>query len=128
MQENLKNKLEVVKELNQKRWNDSDDWQILNEQMKQILYEILQSNTESTEALINLGAIYSDCGEYETSLNYLLKAKKLKSEDKNLFLNLGYVSIYLQKSKNEYLKYFELAKNKVKNELTFEAYFDPNSH
>ena len=55
-------------------------------------------------------------------------ALNLGSEDKNLFVNLAIVMIYMEKHQAEYLEYLEDAEGKIEDPLTFKAYFDPQSH
>ncbi|MGH1519295.1 hypothetical protein [Chryseobacterium sp. JK1] len=125
---NITQRLENVKKLQAKRWENEDHWDTLNDLLVKELDEILLLEPENTSALINIGAIYSDMGENETALLYLKKALNLGSEDKNLFINLAIVMIYMEKHQAEYLEYLEDAEGKVENPLTFKAYFDPQSH
>ncbi|AZB23151.1 hypothetical protein EG339_00215 [Chryseobacterium bernardetii] len=124
----ISQRLENVKKLQAKRWENEDHWDTLNELLVKELDEILLIEPENTSALINIGAIYSDMGENEKALEYLRMALNLGSEDKNLFVNLAIVMIYMEKHQAEYLEYLEDAEGKVENPLTFKAYFDPQSH
>lgn len=124
----ISQRLENVKKLQAKRWENEDHWDTLNELLVKELDEILLIEPENTSALINIGAIYSDIGENEKALEYLRMALNLGSEDKNLFVNLAIVMIYMEKHQAEYLEYLEDAEGKVENPLTFKAYFDPQSH
>ncbi|AZA77724.1 hypothetical protein EG347_09420 [Chryseobacterium sp. G0186] len=121
-------RLENVKKLQAKRWQNEDHWDTLNDLLIKELDEILLIEPENTSALINIGAIYSDMGENEKALYYLNTALNLGSEDKNLFVNLAIVMVYMEKHQSEYLEYLEEAEDKVENPLTFKAYFDPQSH
>ncbi|KMQ67853.1 hypothetical protein ACM39_10955 [Chryseobacterium sp. FH2] len=121
-------RLENVKKLQAKRWENEDHWDTLNDLLIKELDEILLIEPENTSALINIGAIYSDMGENETALRYLKTALSLGSDDKNLFINLAIVMIYMEKHQEEYLEYLEEAEDKTENSLTFKAYFDPQSH
>ena len=123
-----KNALKTIKDLETKRWERIEEMDSINSQMKKMLYEIIKKNQKNTAALINLGAIYCDEGKFEKALEYLNVAQDLKSEDKNLFLNLGYVSINLQKEEKVWKAYFKSAESKIADPLTFEAYFDPHAH
>ncbi|MFP3835076.1 tetratricopeptide repeat protein [Chryseobacterium sp. SIMBA_028] len=125
---NIPQRLENVKKLQAKRWQNEDHWDTLNDLLVKELDEILLIEPENTSALINIGAIYSDMGENEKALYYLKKALNLGSEDKNLFVNLAIVMIYMEKHQAEYLEYLEEAEGKVEDALTFKAYFDPQSH
>ncbi|WP_160136351.1 tetratricopeptide repeat protein [Chryseobacterium sp. c4a] len=120
-------RLENVKKLQAKRWENDDHWDALNDLLVKELDEILLIEPENTSALINIGAIYSDIGENEKALDYLKTALKLGSEDKNLFVNLAIVMVYMEKHQSEYLEYLEEAEEKVENPLTFKAYFDPQA-
>lgn len=120
-------RLKNIKELQAKRWDNEDQWDELNEDLIQDLHEILREEPLNTSTLINMGAIYSDMGENEKALYCLKAALKLGSEDKNLFVNLGIVLIYMQKPEYEYLEYIELSEDKTENPLTFKAYFDPHA-
>lgn len=124
----ISQRLENVKKLQAKRWENEDHWDTLNELLIKELDEILLIEPKNTSALINIGAIYSDMGENEKALEYLRMALNLGSEDKNLFVNLAIVMIYMEKHQAEYLEYLEDAEGKVENPLTFKAYFDPQSH
>lgn len=121
-------RLENVKKLQAKRWENEDHWDDINEILIKELDEILLIEPQNTSALINIGAIYSDMGENETAILYLKTALELGSEDKNLFINLAIVMIYMEKHQAEYLEYLEDAEGKIEDPLTFKAYFDPQSH
>ncbi|MGU3376275.1 hypothetical protein [Chryseobacterium sp. M5A1_1a] len=125
---NIPQRLENVKKLQAKRWQNEDHWDTLNDLLVKELDEILLIEPENTSALINIGAVYSDMGENEKALYYLKMALSLGSEDKNLFVNLAIVMIYMEKHQAEYLEYLEDAEEKIENPLTFKAYFDPQSH
>ena len=120
-------RLENVKKLQAKRWENEDHWDTLNDLLVKELEEILLIEPENTSALINIGAIYSDMGENEMALEYLKKALNLGSKDKNLFVNLAIVLVYMEKHQEEYLEYLEEAEDKTEDPLTFKAYFDPQS-
>lgn len=124
----ISQRLENVKKLQAKRWENEDHWDTLNDLLVKELDEILLLEPENTSALINIGAIYSDMGENEKAIDYLKMALSLGSEDKNLFINLAIVMIYMEKHQAEYLEYLEDAEGKVEDPLTFKAYFDPQSH
>lgn len=124
---NTVQRLENVKKLQAKRWENEDHWDTLNDLLVKELDEILLIEPENTSALTNIGAIYSDMGENETALEYLKKALSLGSEDKNLFVNLTIVMIYMEKHQSEYLEYLEDVEEKVENPLTFKAHFEPQS-
>jgi len=121
-------RLENVKKLQAKRWENEDHWDTLNDLLVKELDEILLIEPENTSALVNMGAVYSDMGENETALEYLKKALNLGSKDKNLFVNLAIVLVYMEKHQEEYLEYLEEAENTIEDPLTFKAYFDPQSH
>ncbi|KQM45945.1 tetratricopeptide repeat protein [Chryseobacterium sp. Leaf201] len=125
---NIIQRLENVKKLQAKRWDNEDHWDEINDLLIKELDEILLIEPQNTSALINIGAIYSDMGENETALEYLEKALNLGSEDKNLFINLSIVMVYMEKHPEEYHEYLETAEDKTEDPLTFKAYFDPNSH
>ncbi|MDR6487616.1 tetratricopeptide (TPR) repeat protein [Chryseobacterium vietnamense] len=120
-------RLENVKKLQAKRWENEDHWDALNDLLVKELDEILLMEPENTSALINIGAIYSDMGENEKALEYLKTALHLGSKDKNLFVNLAIVLVYMEKHQEEYLEYLEEAEDKTEDPLTFKAYFDPQS-
>lgn len=120
-------RLENVKKLQAKRWENEDHWDTLNDLLVKELDEILLIEPENTSALINIGAIYSDMGENEKALEYLKTALDLGSKDKNLFVNLAIVLVYMEKHQKEYLEYLEEAEDKTEDPLTFKAYFDPQS-
>lgn len=123
----IKQRLENVKKLQAKRWENEDHWDTLNDLLVRELEEILQVEPENTSALINIGAVYSDMGENEKALEYLNTALDLGSKDKNLFINLSIVLVYMGKHQEEYLEYLEEAEDKTEDPLTFKAYFDPQS-
>lgn len=124
----ITSRLENVKKLQAKRWENEDHWDTLNDLLVKELDEILSIEPENTSALINMGAVYSDMGENEKALQYLKTALHLGSDDKNLFVNLAIVLIYMEKHQEEYLEYLEEAEDKTEHPLTFKAYFDPQSH
>ncbi|WP_213280464.1 tetratricopeptide repeat protein [Chryseobacterium indologenes] len=121
-------RLENVKKLQAKRWENEDHWDTLNDLLVKELDEILLIEPENTSALVNIGAVYSDMGENEKALEYLKMALNLGSKDKNLFVNLAIVLVYMEKHQEEYLEYLEEAEDKTEDPLTFKAYFDPQSH
>ncbi|MDQ0592993.1 tetratricopeptide (TPR) repeat protein [Chryseobacterium ginsenosidimutans] len=121
-------RLENVKKLQAKRWENEDHWDTINDLLIKELDEILLIEPQNTAALINIGAIYSDMGENETALHYLKTALNLGSVDKNLFINLAIVMVYMEKHQEEYHEYLETAEDKIEDPLTFKAYFDPQSH
>lgn len=61
-------RLENVKKLQAKRWENEDQWDALNDLLVRELEEILLIEPENTSALINMGAVYSDMGENEKAL------------------------------------------------------------
>lgn len=121
-------RLQNVKKLQAKRWENEDHWDAINDLLIKELDEILSIEPQNTSALINIGAIYSDMGENETALQYLKTALNLGSEDKNLFINLAIVMVYMEMHQEEYHEYLETAENMIEDPLTFKAYFDPQSH
>jgi len=121
-------RLENIKKLQAKRWENEDHWDELNDLLIKELDEILLVEPENTSALVNIGAVYSDIGENEKALEYLMTALHLGSEDKNLFINLAIVMVYMEKHPEEYHEYLEEAEDKTEDPLTFKAYFDPQSH
>lgn len=125
---NITTRLENVKKLQAKRWENEDHWDAINDLLIKELDEILLIEPQNTSALINIGAIYSDMGENEEALKYLKTALNLGSEDKNLFINLAIVMVYMEMHQEEYHEYLETAEDKIENPLTFKAYFDPQSH
>lgn len=120
-------RLENVKKLQAKRWENEDHWDTLNDLLVKELDEILLIGPKNTAALISIGAVYSDMGENEKALAYLKMALDLGSKDKNLFVNLAIVLIYMEKHQEEYLEYLEEAEDTIEDPLTFKAYFDPQS-
>lgn len=69
--DNIKQRLENVKKLQAKRWENEDHWDAINDLLVKELDEILLIEPQNTSALINIGAIYSDMGEDEQALEYL---------------------------------------------------------
>lgn len=123
----ISQRLENVKKLQAKRWENEHHWDTLNDLLLKELDEILLIEPDNTSALTNIGAIYSDMGENEKALDYLKMALNLGSEDKNLFVNLTIVMIYMEKHQSEYLEYLEDVEEKVEHPLTFKAHFEPQS-
>ncbi len=121
-------RLENVKRLQAKRWENEDHWDDINDLLIRELEEILLIEPQNTQALINTGAVYSDMGENEKAIDYLKTALDLGSEDKNLFINLSIVMVYMEMHPEEYHEYLEIAEDKAEDPLTFKAYFDPQSH
>ena len=81
-----------------------------------------------TSRLENVKKLQAKRWENEKALFYLKKALHLGSNDKNLFVNLAVVLIYMEKHQEEYLEYLEEVEDKTEDPLTFKAYFDPQSH
>jgi len=125
---NSTQRLENVKKLQAKRWENEDHWDEINDLLIKELEEILVIEPHNTAALINIGAVYSDMGENERALDYLKTALSLGSEDKNLYINLAIVMVYMEMHQEEYHEYLETAENMTEDPLTFKAYFDPQSH
>lgn len=124
---NTIHRLENVKKLQAKRWENEDHWDAINDLLVKELDEILLIEPQNTSALINMGAIYSDMGEDEQALEYLHQALNLGSLDKNLFINLAIVMAYMGKHPEEYHEYIEEAETKTEDPLTFKAHFDLES-
>lgn len=121
-------RLENVKKLQAKRWDNEDYWDEINDLLLKELEDILTIEPQNTSALINLGAVLSDAGENENALKVLKIAVDLGSEDKNLYTNIAIVMVDLGMHAEEYHEYLEIAENMDENPLTFKAYFDPQSH
>lgn len=121
-------RLQNIKKLQAKRFENEDHWDEINDLLIKELDEILLIEPENTVALIDIGAIYSDMGENETAIEYLKTALRLGSEDKNLYINLAIVMVGLGMHAEEYHEYLEIAEDKKEDPLTFKAYFDPQSH
>jgi regulator of sirC expression with transglutaminase-like and TPR domain len=66
---NTAQRLENVKKLQAKRWENEDHWDAINDLLIKELDEILLIEPENTSALTNIGAIYSDMGENEIAWN-----------------------------------------------------------
>lgn len=121
---NITQRLENVKKLQAKRWENEDHWDDINDLLIKELEDILSIESENTSSLINLGAILCDSGEYENALVVLKRALDLGSEDKNLYTNLAIVMVDMGINPEEYHEYLETAENMSENPLTFKAYFD----
>ena len=121
-------RLENVKKLQAKRWENEDYWDDINDLLIKELEDILTIEAQNMSALINLGAILCDSGEYETALAILKIALDLGSEDKNLYTNIAIVMVDMGMNAEEYHEYLEIAENMSENPLTFKASFDPHSH
>lgn len=125
---NIPQRLQNIKKLQSKRFENEDHWDEINDLLIKELDEILLIEPENTVALIDIGAIYSDMGENETAIEYLKTALRLGSEDKNLYINLAIVMVGLGMHAEEYHEYLEIVEDKKEDPLTFKAYFDPQSH
>lgn len=125
---NIPQRLQNIKKLQSKRFENEDHWDEINDLLIKELDEILLIEPENTSALIDMGAIYSDMGENEQAMEYLKTALRLGSEDKNLYINLSIVMVGLGMHAEEYHEYLEIAEDKKEDPLTFKAYFDPQSH
>ena len=121
-------RLENVKKLQAKRWENEDYWDDINDLLIKELEDILTIEAQNMSALINLGAILCDSGEYETALAVLKIALDLGSEDKNLYTNIAIVMVDMGMNAEEYHEYLDIAENMSENPLTFKASFDPHSH
>ena len=122
---NITQRLENIKKLQAKRWENEDYWDDINDLMLKELEEILKIEPQNTSALINLGAVLCDSGEYKGALAALKIALQLGSEDKNLYTNLAIVMVDMGKDPEEYHEYLEIAEEMQEDALTFKAYFDP---
>ena len=116
-------KLKTAKALEAESWQDSKNMSRLWIEVITILEDVLKHNPENVVALTNLGAMYSNFAKYNDALNLLKKAVALNFEDKNLYFNLGVVSIGLKREK-EASDYFIASSKMESNELTFSAYID----
>lgn len=123
----INTRLENIKRLQAKRWENEDHWDEINEVLIKELEDILRESPRNTTAMVNMGAIYCDMGENEKAFACLQYALKLGSEDKNLFVNLAIVMVGLGSHPEEYLEYLETAEDYHEDPLTFKAYFDPQS-
>lgn len=121
-------RLENIKKLQAKRWENEDHWDDINELLLNELQDILKVEPQNTSALINLGAVLCDSGEYKGALAALKIALHLGSEDKNLYTNLAIVMVDMGTDAEEYHEYLETAENMSENPLTFKAYFDPHTY
>jgi tetratricopeptide (TPR) repeat protein len=121
-------RLKNVKKLQAGRWENEDHWDDINDLLIRELDDILSAEPENIAALINIGAVYSDMGENEKALEYLQTALELDPTDKNLYINLAIVMVYMGKHPEEYHEYLEEAEDKTENPLTFKAYFDPQTY
>lgn len=121
-------RLENIKKLQAKRWENEDHWDDINDLMIKELEEILKIEIQNTSAYINLGAVLCDSGEYKGALAALKIAQQLGSEDKNLYTNLAIVMVDMGADAEEYHEYLETAENMSEDPLTFKAYFDPQSY
>lgn len=125
---NIDQRLENVKKLQAKRWENEDHWDDINDLLIKELEDILTIDAQNISALVNLGAILCDSGEYETALAILKIALDLGSEDKNLYTNLAIVMVDMGMNPEEYHEYLEISENMSENPLTFKAYFDPHAY
>jgi len=116
-------KLKTAKALEAESWQDSKNMSRLWIEVITILEDVLKHNPENVIALTNLGAIYSNFSKYNDALELLKKAVALNFEDKNLYFNLGVVSIGLMREK-EASEYFIASSKMESHELTFSAYID----
>jgi tetratricopeptide (TPR) repeat protein len=88
-----------------------------------ILEDVIKQNPNNAVALTNLGAIYSNLARYKEALDLLKKARKLNFSDRNLYYNMGIVSVNLMQNR-EAKKYFTISSTLEANEWTFTAYID----
>ena len=123
-------KLKRVKELEVESWKDSKSMERKWLEIVAILEDVLKQNPQNVISLTNLGAIFSNLGRYEESLELLKKAEQLNFKDKNLYYNLAVVSILVDftapslERERKINQYFETSKTMESNDLTFEAYID----
>jgi tetratricopeptide (TPR) repeat protein len=120
---NESEKLKRVKYLEAELWKDSENMERRGLEIIEILEDVLKQNPLHPVALTNLGAMYSNFARYDESLELLHKAKQLHFKDRNLYYNLGVVSIGLKRER-EAKKYFKTSAKMESNALTFEAYID----
>ncbi len=120
--------LRVVIDLYKEIWCDSKKRDENYRKIKQILMKLNSLYPNDVRVLTNFGAILSDNGEYKDALIKLLKAEKLGSKDANLYQNIGIVKMNIDSERKNAKKYFELANKLNVDELTIEAYFDPQGY
>ncbi len=120
--------LKIVVELYKEIWIDSKKWKENHKKIEQYLTELLTLNPNNTKALTNLGAILSANGKHKNALIELQKAEKLNSKDANLYRNIGIAKMNIESERKNAKQYFEISKTMVSDELTIEAYFDPQGH
>ena len=120
--------LEIVVKLHKEIWTDLKKWDENHHKIKEYLTKLLSENPNDTRALTNLGAILSDTGKHKEALTELKKAKKLGTNDANLYRNIGIAKLNIETERQNAKKCFEIANQMEPNELTIEAYFDPHGH
>ncbi len=120
--------LGIVVQLNKDIWSDTSKWEKNNLKMIQYLTRLLLNYPDDTRALTNLGATLSDSGKHKEALYELLKAEKLKSNDANLYRNIGIAKMNVNEERQNAKEYFKKADTLKSDNLTFEAYFDPQGH
>jgi tetratricopeptide (TPR) repeat protein len=120
--------LKIVVKLYKEIWTDSKKWKKNHLKIEQYLTKLLTVYPNDTRVLTNLGAILSDNGKHEDALTELLKAEKLESKDANLYRNIGITKMNIESERKNAKEYFSIATKLESNELTIEAYFDPQGY
>jgi tetratricopeptide (TPR) repeat protein len=79
-------------------------------------FEIMKSESNNTQILMNIGVIEAKMQNFESSLDYLKKARSLNPSDYRAYLNIGNVHI-IQQSFSEAISCFKDALKFSKNNL-----------
>ncbi len=120
--------LRIVIDLYREIWSNFKKRNENYSKIEQILTKLYSIYSNDVRVLTNFGAILSDNGKYEDALIKLLKAEKLESRDANLYRNIGIVKMNINSERKDAKKYFEMANKLNADELTIEAYFDPQGY
>jgi Flp pilus assembly protein TadD len=98
------------------------------EEARSLLQDALRENPNDTLLLTCYGAVLSDLGQHFYAEQTLVKAVDLGSQDRNTFFNLAVALMNLEGRRASAETWFKKAAAAVKDERSWEAYFDFHAH
>lgn len=125
--ENVSLKFSLARALIDAAWVDASDWTNQYTEATAIYESLLGLDPNDRIALVNFGAVLSDQGFHERSMDYYRRAESLDWVDANLDFNIGVALINLNDEELG-IQYFTSSTSKTKHPDTIQAYFDPQAH
>lgn len=125
---NPEESLKQIKNLRPKLFSNTPNREEIKHEIDSIIEHLYNVSPNNTQVLIVYGAILCDNGLPYEALEILKTALKLGSNDRNLFRNIAIAKMNLKEHRHQAKEYFDKANNYQPDQLTFEAYFDPQAH